>query len=190
MKFGKLLLPILLVGVSACSQEAPQGKSAVGNGKAALLNNPGFEAPGDKPEGWRLTQHAGPASYENKLDDAVSAEGKRSFRLKRTKQQVYGLIDQRVGLPPSGAKQLKLAAKLRTQGVGPGGWILTVNFLDIDGQVIDQRRAEAVTGDTDWLPRTIEAPIPANTSRIAVGAMLLDDGTGWLDDVQLELTGD
>jgi hypothetical protein len=155
-----------------------------------LVRNIGFEESPTAPVGWRLSQHAGVTAYEHAIDEEVFFQGTRSFRMQRIKEQVYGLIDQRIRLPGGEPTRLQFGAVLRSRGVGPQGWVLTANFVDIEGGIIDQVRAEPVRGDTEWKPVALEAPIPPATHRIAIGVMLLDEGTGWVDDVWVRIGGE
>jgi hypothetical protein len=170
-----LLLP-LFAGTAAASESA--------------IRNLGFEDDPQRPLGWKLSQHAGVMAYENAIDAEVFHEGSQSFRMRRVKEQVYGLVEQRMRVPSGEAQRLRLGAHLRTRGVGPQGWVLTATFVDIEGGIIDQVRADPLSGDTDWTPVALEAAIPANAYWVAFGVLLLDEGTGWVDEVQVRIGGD
>jgi hypothetical protein len=47
--------------------------------------------------------------------------------------------------------------------------------------------ATPLTGTTDWRAVRVRVKVPDGTHKISVGAMLLDGGTGWLDDVKLNV---
>jgi hypothetical protein len=151
--------------------------------------NPGFEAPIDRRADWRALQHAGARAYDMEVDDEVSAEGKRSFRIKRYAEQVYALVDQRIPARGSGGRTMRFSAMLRTEGVGPKGWMLMVNYLGESDRIIGQVRSEPMTGTTPWRRVTLEKQLPTGTEMLVVGAVLLDSGTGWVDDVELSLLG-
>jgi len=155
-----------------------------------VLVNSGFEQPTDRPTGWRVSQHAGAVAYETGLDDQVFAEGRHSFRMKRLTPQVYGLVDQIVSAPRSGGRSMRLSAMLRTEEVGPMGWMLVVNFLGESDGILGQARSEPMSGTKDWQRVSLEHEVPTGTVRLAVGAMLLDSGTGWVDQVTLSLGED
>lgn len=155
-----------------------------------VVANPGFEEPLASPRGWRLSQHAGAEAFEMGRDDKVFAEGGHSFRMKRHTPQVYGLVDQRVALRQSAGQTMRFSAMLRTEDVGPMGWMLVVNFLGETGGILGQVRSEPMTGTSDWRRVTLENQIPVGTEQLAAGAMLLDRGTGWVDDVKLSVVDD
>lgn len=176
------------VGVS-CALCALLGAGFSWAAEVALVN-PGFEEATDRPTGWRISQHAGAVSFHMGLDEEVFAEGKRSFRIKRLIPQVYGLVDQVVTAPDSGGRSLLFSAMLRTEEVGPMGWVLVVNFLGETGGILGQVRSEPMTGTADWRRVTLKESIPAGTQKLAAGAMLLDSGTGWVDDLKLSVGSD
>lgn len=165
---------------------------AAGAPAAALeltLNNPGFEAARDAAPGWDVSQHTGAEAYEMAIDADDAPEGKHSFRMKRTNEQVYGLIEQMVPLPGgSQGKQLEVKAKLKTRGVGPEGWVIVVNFYTPSRTIVRQVRATPLTGDSKWQEVSLRAPIPNQAHSISTGVMLLDNGTGWVDDVRVVVT--
>lgn len=145
--------------------------------------NAGFEEPGspDRIPGWTLSQHAGVAAYEMTQDATSPFAGRASFRMRRTQTQVYGLIFQEVPVDPYAGKTLELSAMARTADVGPMGWVL---YVDVPG---GRETATPLTGTTDWRAVQVRVKVPAEAHKVSIGAMLLDGGTGWLDDVQLKV---
>jgi hypothetical protein len=162
--------------------------ATAGHASELALKNPGFEASASAPEGWQRQQHVGVQAYEVTLDAEDAPEGKQSLRMKRIKQQVYGLVDQQLALDPAAdGKILNYSAMLRTEAVGPGGWVLVVNFLTAGRAIIGQARSAPLSGDSDWQRITLRKPLPPHTRILAVGVMLLDGGTAWMDDVKVVL---
>ncbi len=157
------------------------------------IKNPGFEQSADEAEGWRVSQHAGEKAYAVAIDDKVFAEGKRSFRMRRTEEQVFGLVRQDIKVPGIAGKTLRFSAMLKTEKVGREGWGLVVNFLShsggtiLGGSILGQVRSKPLTGDSDWTPVEIVAPIPEKTEKLSLGIMLLDEGTGWVDEIQVSI---
>ncbi len=150
------------------------------------LKNADFEQPivGNRIPGWSRTQHAGIRAYEISNDVASFAHGKQSIRMRRTVEQVYGLILQQLQTVAVSAKEIELTASLKTAGVGEQGWVMLLNFMN-HNTVIEQHRATPVVGDSDWSEVTLRKIAPPSTTAIEVGFMLLDGGTGWVDHVRL-----
>ena len=150
------------------------------------LKNADFEQPivGNRIPGWSRTQHAGIRAYEITNDVASFAHGKQSIRMRRTVEQVYGLILQQVQTNVVAGNEIELKASLKTVEVGQQGWVMLLNFMN-HNNVIDQQRATAVVGDSDWSDVTIRKMAPPNTTAIEVGFMLLDGGSGWVDNVRV-----
>lgn len=152
------------------------------------VENAGFEAAmvnGVLP-GWRTSQHYGVEAYSMTTDQANAARGSRSFRMERLREQVYGLIEQMIPIGADrGGKTLRYSAMLKTESVGSAGWRLVVTFHAATGAIIDQARSTAMTGTQDWQRITLDATIPEGTRTLAIGVLLLDAGTGWIDDITL-----
>ena len=150
------------------------------------LNNADFEQSivGNRIPGWSRTQHAGVRAYEITNDLETFAHGKQSIRMLRTVEQAYGLILQQVQTDAVSGKEVELVASLKTAKVGEKGWVMLLNFMH-HNTVIDQFRAAPVVGDSDWSKVTIRKLAPPNTTAIEVGFMLLDGGTGWVDNVHV-----
>lgn len=150
------------------------------------LKNADFEQPivGNRIPGWSRTQHAGIRAYEITNDVASFAHGKQSIRMRRTVEQVYGLILQQVQTDAVAGKEIELKASLKTAEVGGQGWVMLLNFMN-HNNVIDQQRATPVVGDNDWADVTLRKMAPPNTTAIQIGFMLLDGGSGWVDNVRV-----
>jgi len=156
-------------------------------GQAIAIINPGFEEPatGARAPGWLTGQHWGPKrDYEWAVDTTVAAEGKASYRIRRLSPQAYGMIHQQVDVTALAGKTLELSAQLRTEDVGPEGWLLVVN-IDSRHGILEQLRGTPVTGTTGWRRETLRFKLPAEATDVKLGVMLLDGGTGWIDDVAL-----
>ena len=171
-KFSLLVASLLIAG-SAAATEIP-------------LNNADFEKPmvGKRIPGWSVTQHAGLGAYVTSTDSKVAAHGKSSISMRRTTEQVYGLIMQRVQGKDLGSKEIELSAMLKTAEVGPQGWVMVMTFKNY-GNILDQIRATPVAGDTAWKEVVLKKVAPASTNTIELGFLLMDGGTGWADHVRL-----
>ena len=108
--------------------------------------------------------------------EATSFVGRRHELADARKKLASARLVSLVG--PGGVGKTRLAIRVAASlGRGfPGGtWLAEL------AEVQDP----ALVGTTDWQRVTVRAKLPANSDTIRVGAMLLDAGTGWLDDVQL-----
>ncbi len=153
------------------------------------LVNPGFEAPasGPKAPGWVPTQHWGPQkNYEWSVDTTSASEGKASYRIKRLSPQAFGMIQQQTAVQSFAGKTLEFSAMLKTEEVGPEGWLLVAN-IESRNAILEQVRSAPVTGKQDWKRHTVRIKLPADAFELKLGIMLLDAGTGWVDDVKLRL---
>lgn len=154
------------------------------------LQNPGFELgqEGKLPNGWRFAQHAGAPAYQVGLDRSVKASGQSSLKIHRLHKEVYGMVFQEFSVPVSQlqGKELRISAKLKSDKVGPGGWILFANFTK-SASDIEQVRAKPLSGSQDWTDSLIQVKVPEGTVAVTVGMVLEDEGTGWADDVKLQV---
>ncbi len=151
------------------------------------LENADFEAEVNargRVPGWMFTQHSGTPAYELKIDDERATKGNRSIRMKRTAEQVYGMIAQRVPGNAYIGQTVEASASIRTEDVGQQGWVLVMSFLD-HGDVLWQERTAPLTGTSGWQRVKLRGKVPMRTSDIEVGFLLLDGGTGWADEVTL-----
>ena len=151
------------------------------------LVNPSFEEPanGIRAPGWSPSQHTGPErNYEWAVDSLTAADGKASYRIKRLSPQSFGLINQGVIVAEHAGKTLEFSAAMKADGVGPEGWLLTVN-IENRNAILEQVRSAPVTGKQDWKRSIVRFKLPADAYELKLGVMLLDSGTGWVDDVKL-----
>jgi hypothetical protein len=163
------------------------GGCATRNAEVALVN-PGFEAAPDAQHpipGWTLSQHAGAQAYEMTLDSQEAFQGRGSFRIKRIAPQRYGSISQSVAVTTLAGRTVELDAALKTRDVGQAGWVLMMNVVAASGNA--QVRAAPLSGSHDFARVSIRTKLPADAKSIDVSALLLDDGTAWLDDVHLRV---
>lgn len=159
------------------------------------LSNPGFEEPAPRGliPGWWMSQHAGVVSYEMALDTDAKSGSRQAFRMKRLVHQEFGTIHQRIVLPPNSVgKKVTLSGLMKSKAVGAEGWLLVLNIesassLGLSAGMLAQERSQPVTGTSDWHRVSVDAVIPPRAATLDVGAMLLDEGAGWIDDVELSL---
>ena len=166
------------------------GSASAAKVSEITLANPGFEAQSTDTQnpipGWRLSQHAGPISYESKLDTRVHTQGKASFRITCLQDQVYGSISQKVSIAPAVVdRTIELSARMRTHGVDKRGWVLMLTVMAPSGN--EQVRSEPLLGKHAFTRVKVATKLPAGTRELDIGALLLGGGSAWLDDVHLRI---
>ena len=171
-----------LLLVACANPDGGAGSSTRAIASIAVANA-GFEEPGtpNRIPGWTLSQHAGVQAYEMTQDATAPFAGGASFRIRRTQPQIYGLIFQEVPVEAYAGKTLELSAMAKTADVGPQGWVL---YIDVPG---GRETAAPQTGTTDWHDVRVRVKVPDGARQVSIGAMLLDGGTAWLDDVKLNV---
>lgn len=162
--------------------------------KEIRLKNAGFEEPAtvhDPVGGWRASQHSGDDSYEFTTVGDVFAKGKRSFRLTRLKEQVFGSLDQSIAPAQLAGHKIEYRFQLRSEDVGPQGFHAYINFAAATGDLLQQIRGEDVTGTVDkWKTFTLTTTVPHDVQQVIIGLSLLDAGTVWIDDVSVRTLDD
>lgn len=185
---GEFALKVFSAGVAAlflvaCSNPDPGSRAPARPIADIPVANAGFEEAGspDRIPGWTLSQHAGAQAYEMTQDATAPFAGSASFRMRRTRNQVYGLLSQEIAVDSFAGKTIELTAMARTADVGPLGWVI---YIDMPG---GRETSDALTGTSDWRAMHVRAKVPPDAHKISIGVLLLDAGTGWLDDVQLHV---
>lgn len=179
IRYRLLASAVLLLVLNGCA--------SVPKGNPLALSNPDFEeAPSavSPIPGWELEQHAGrpgERAYTMVLDSTNFRSGAQSLRVTRLLDQVYGLVHQKIRVSgETTGKRLAFSAWLKTEAVGTEGWMLVVN-MNAGGSILRQSRSAPVIGSTDWHLENLVIDVPAGTTEIDLGFILLDSGTGWAD---------
>ena len=153
------------------------------------LVNASFEEPanGSRTPGWFATQHYGATrDFEWAVVTDVASDGKASYRIKRLRPQVFGMINQGAVVEAHKGKTLEYSAMMKTEDVGPEGWMLVVN-IENRNALLEQVRSVPATGKHDFKRYSVRFKLPADAYELKLGVMLLDAGTGWVDDVKLRV---
>ncbi len=153
------------------------------------LVNPSFEEPanGARAPGWFPSQHTGPVrNFEWAVDTETASDGKASYRIKRLSPQAFGMITQGVVVAGHAGKTLEFSAAMKADDVGPDGWVLSVN-VESRNAILEQVRSTPVTGKVGWKRSVVRFKLPADAYELKLGVMLLDEGTGWVDDIKLHV---
>lgn len=190
---------VLLAGLLASLPCAAATKGAAKDAaqapaKEVAFVNPGFEqAPqGKNIPGWRKSKHAGENVFEFDVVDDVAAKGKRSFRLRRTGEQIYGALDQTIPAAALLAKAVEVTLQVRSKDLGAKGFYPFLNLtLRNGGLAGEQVRGETITGTLDkWKTIKMKIDVPYGVQGLQLGLLLDDEGTVWVDDVTLRVVGE
>ena len=176
---------IFLIAVAAALMCACGQQGNGGTGGSIALINADFEKPavdGAIP-GWQYAHHAGVDAYKVSLDTDSPARGKASAKMTRTQPQIYGSLSQLVSMKGYDGKTVKVSAKMKSEGVGDKGWKLFMSAQGLHGNVY----SDPMTGTTPWKEVTIQTKIPPGLNQLNIGVILLDEGTGWIDDVRVSV---
>jgi hypothetical protein len=112
------------------------------------------------------------------VDDQGTYAGHGSFRMTRTHAEVYGALTQDIAVDKAGGV-FELSAMLRSKDVGPEGWGLMILIPRL------REFSPKLVGTNDWQRVTVRAKVQHGTTSVTIGVILLDGGSGWMDDVQL-----
>ena len=195
LNFSSLLTALAMAGAaSAMGTVGATGATALTTPTPAIatdikLVNASFEEPASGPRtpGWSATQHYGPTrDFEWAVDTDIASDGKASYRIKRLRPQVFGMIAQGAVVESHKGKTLEYSAMMKTEDVGPEGWLLVVN-IENRNALLEQVRSVPATGKHDFKRYSVRFKLPADAYELKLGVMLLDAGTGWVDDVKLRV---
>lgn len=183
MKAAFILLSSL-AALTACSQSQP-GSAPPSAGKAIAIINGDFEqtaADGTIP-GWTPVMHADPGSFQVRIDAEGAHQGHGSLHITRVRDEPYGMIAQDIDATPYVGKTIELSAMSKTRGVGPNGWKLLLNG-NVRNTLI---YSTPLSGTQDWQRQSVSLKVTPLVHKVTIGAILLDAGDGWLDDVELKV---
>ncbi len=191
MKRAAWWMTLALFACAAPESKPPAAPAApVVVGTPVTIVNPGFDSPrpgvDGNPEGWATSQHAGDKSYEFMLDASNRNGGTYSMRIRNIGPEPYGSVHQEVPAATLRGRNLRLAGWLRTEGASGEGAMLTLRALGGGGIAAHKFMDDPpATGTRDWRRYAITLTIPANTTTVDFGAMLVGPGTLWFDSVEL-----
>jgi len=186
MKPYVLFAATLALAGCAGDKSAPAAKPAAATSdKAVKVTNSGFEQVGDEGAipGWTPMMHADPTSFRIGVDTETAHQGHASLHIARMRDEPYGMVAQDIDAAAYVGKTLELSAMSKTREVGANGWELLING-NSPGTLI---YSEPLTGTHDWQRQSVRLKLTPLVKTVTVGAILLDAGEGWLDDVDLKV---
>jgi len=149
------------------------------------VSNSGFEQTGENGTipAWTPMMHADPASFRIGIDAENAHQGHSSLHIARVRNEPFGMIAQDLDAAPYAGKTLELSAMSKTRDVGAKGWKLLINGNAPRALIY----SEPLTGTHDWQRQSVRLKLTPLVKKVTVGAILLDAGEGWLDDVELKV---
>jgi len=179
-----LVVAVVLVLAGCNVDKSGPAASAPTTGKAIPIINAGFEqTSADGTPGWTPMMHADPGSFQMGVDAEGAHQGHGSYHITRVRAEPYGMIAQDVDVTPYAGKTLELSAMSKTRDVGPEGWKLLINGNAPDTLIY----SAPLTGTQDWQRQSVRLKLTPLVHKVTIGAILLDAGDGWLDDVELKV---
>ncbi len=159
-------------------------------GIIALVAGPS-PALGQTPADWLLTGEDA-NRYELTQDAEVVRSGNASKRIAASgnrRRDDWAVSVQMVDATRFRGQRIRLSGHLRSDDVGAGGlWLRVDGIVDREAAqlVIDNTEDRRLEGTSDWTVQEIVVDVPPESVTILFGAMIVGDGTLWVDDLSLE----
>jgi hypothetical protein len=179
----------VLLALAGCSGDktgpAARQPAAAAAGSSIPVVNGDFEktATDGTIPGWTVMMHADPGAFQMRVDGDGAYQGHGSFHITRVREEPYGNIGQDIDATPYVGKTLELSAMSKTRDVGQRGWKLLING-NAPGTL---KYSSALTGTQDWQRQSVSLKVTPLVHKVMIGAILLDSGDAWLDDVELRV---
>jgi hypothetical protein len=186
MKSFFLVTVLLVLGGCGSDKSAPTAQvPPAASGSAIAVVNGDFEriATDGTIPGWALLMHADPGAFQMRIEAEGAYQGHGSFHITRVHEEPYGNIAQDIDAAPYVGKTLELSAMSKTRAVGPRGWKLLING-NAPGML---KYSTALTGTQDWQRQSVTLKVTPFVHKVTIGAILLDAGDAWLDNVELKV---
>ena len=119
---------------------------------------------------------------------AVSAEGQRSLRIERVRDEPWTVVSQHIINPTLRGARLRFTLAVRVEGAtgnGSGAFVLVHG----PGGATVHHDQKLTQGTADWKRVSIEFDVASNAESFEVGAILEGPGKVWIDAARLEHIG-
>ncbi|HEX2224630.1 MAG TPA: erythromycin esterase family protein [Thermoanaerobaculia bacterium] len=144
---------------------------------------------------WKVEDNLNP-DYELSFADAAQA-GSTSLRLRyrgaspwKQESQKFGVVSQPFPVEAAAGQRIRFSGYLRSEGIANGWAGLWLRVDGPDGALgFDNMEPRGVKGTTPWTRYDIELDVPAGARAIYFGALLVGDGTLWVDSLSFEIGG-
>jgi hypothetical protein len=182
---------------SSSAGKSPDATRDEARGSIPLLVNAGFEASSGldgAPAPWEAVQHTGELSYVFAADRRIARSGVASLRIDGIGSQPYGAIWQVLPARELQGRTVTLTGWMRTRdasatGSDGGGALLLQPMRGSFVMSQDVPRG-AAQSTTDWTRYEVRVVVPRDADLLRVGVTLLGRGTVWVDDLELQASGD
>ncbi|TWU56600.1 Regulatory protein BlaR1 [Rubripirellula tenax] len=130
----------------------------------------------------------GGMGYELVRDKDDKHSGEASGRIARVKPSGnFGTFTQMFQSDDYRGKRIRLSGFLKTKDAKSSGLWMRIDGPGDQPLGFDNMQDRGVKGTTDWTTYEIELDVPAEATNIAIGFLLIGDGTIWGDDLKLEV---
>ncbi len=129
-------------------------------------------------------------SYPAVVDSTIKHSGKYSLKLYNERKAAnFGSCSIVIPSTFTG-KQIILKGFLKTENVKNGYAGFWMRLDGVNGNVgFDNMNKRGITGTNDWKEFSISLPFTDDVQKINVGALLVGEGTMWIDDLSLQIDG-
>lgn len=144
----------------------------------------------DLPEGW-FKAGSKPGSYDMGIDKGAGQDGKNVATIKSIDKTIngFGTLMQNSSAEKYLGKRVRMSGVMRSKNVKnyAGFWLRVDQANSNKPLSFDNMNDRPVTGNTDWKKYEIVLDVPANSSKIAYGALLNGTGQIWFDNLNFEI---
>jgi C-terminal processing protease CtpA/Prc len=155
--------------------------------------NPGFEQGelGVQPTGWFMPSVGAQAGFGIKLVDQGCRNGRCVMLtgVQNPPPNVFGNVMQSIPAAGYTLHRIRLRSAIRVEGPATRAQMwLRLDRADNSMAFLENMGSRPVFS-SEWNTYDIEADVPEDVARIALGVMLFGPGNAWVDDVSLETIG-
>jgi hypothetical protein len=132
-----------------------------------------------------------PKQYENFIDSSNQRDGKNVMTLKSIDTNINGFGSLMQNMKPDKylGKKVKMTGYLKSKDVTnwAGFWLRVDQAGSQQSLSFDNMHDRPIIGTTNWKKYEIVLDVPKEASNIAFGALLIETGQIWLDNVNFEV---
>lgn len=156
---------------------------------ALMLCASGYTAENGLPKGW-ISAGSKPASYTVSKDTPHDGHNTLKYQSIKNVEDGFGTIMQTIKADKFKGKRVRLSGYIKSEKLSDWAGL----WMRVDGEkkgemlAFDNMQDRAVRGTTDWKKYEVVLDVPAkDSSQIAFGFLLGDNGTIWVSGLQFEI---